>query len=160
MSALALHVEEYLAMRRSVGYALRQEGRMLASFVECMERRGITRLTLEAELGWATAPQHASPTWWSKRLTVVRGFATYLKSVDPDTEVPPRGLLASRSSRTTPYLFSAAQIAALMAAARRLGCPLRSATFETLIGLMATTGMRTGEAIALDRADVDLADGY
>jgi integrase/recombinase XerD len=159
MSTFSRSAEEYLAMRRGVGYALVQEGRMLASFVEYMERRDITRLTLQAALGWATEPRHASPTWWAKRLSVVRGFASYLQTIDEDTEVPPKGLLASRSSRRTPYLFSPAQIAALMAAARGLACPLRAATFETLIGLMAVTGLRTGEAMALDRADVDLTEG-
>jgi integrase len=94
-----------------------------------------------------------------KRLTVVRGFAAYLATVEQDTEVPPKGLLASRASRTTPYLFSPAEITALMAAARRLSSPLRAATFEALIGLLAVTGLRTGEAMALDRVDVDLAEG-
>ena len=146
-------------MRRSVGYALRQEGHMLASFVEYLERRGATHVTIEAALGWASAPAHASPTWWAKRLAVVRGFAAYLKTVEEDTEVPPKGLLSSRASRTTPYLFTPEQITALMVAARALTCPLRAATFEALIGLMAVTGLRTGEAMALDRADVDLAQG-
>ena len=159
MTALAQSAEDYLTMRRGVGYALRQEGRMLASFVGYVEDRGIAHVTVEAALGWATAPAQASPTWWAKRLTVVRGFATYLKTVDEDTEVPPKALLPNRASRTTPYLFSPAEITALMAAARRLPSPLRAATFEALIGLMAVTGARTGEAMALDRTDVDLAQG-
>jgi integrase len=159
MNALARSAEDYLAMRRGVGYALRQEGRMLAGFVGYLADRGIAHVTIEAALGWATAPAHASPTWWSKRLAVVRGFAAYLKTLDEDTEIPPKGLLSSRTSRTTPYLFSPAEIAALMGAARRLPSPLRAATFEALIGLMAVTGLRTGEAMALDRADVDLANG-
>jgi integrase/recombinase XerD len=159
MSALRRSVEDYLAMRRAVGYALRQEGRMLLSFVGYLERRGIARVTIQAALEWATEPAHASPTWWAKRLAVVRGFAAYLKTVGEDTEVPSRGLGPSRPSRTTPYLFSPAQIAAIMAAARRLASPLRAATFEALIGLMAVTGLRTGQAMALDRADVDLGEG-
>ena len=159
MSALARSVQDYLAMRRSVGYALRQEGRMLADFVGYCEHRGITGVTIEAALGWASAPAQASPTWWAKRLAVVRGFAAHLKTIQEDTEVPPKGLLPSRAVRTTPYLFSAAEITALMAAARGLPSPLRALTFETLIGLMALTGLRTGEAMALNRADVDLAEG-
>jgi len=159
MSALARSAEDYLAMRRGVGYMLAQEGRMLADFVGYLTDRGIAHVTVEAALGWATAPTHASPTWWAKRLAVVRGFAVYLQTVDEDTEVPPKGLLPGRTSRTTPYLFSPAEITALMGAAGRLPSPLRAATFEALIGLMAVTGLRTGEAMALDRADVDLADG-
>lgn len=146
-------------MRRSVGYTLRQEGRMLADFVGYCERRGITRVTTEAALGWATEPTSASPTWWATRLGVVRGFAAHLKTMEVDTEVPPKGLLPGRTSRMAPYLFSPAEITALMAAARALAHPLRAASFEALIGLMAITGLRTGEAMTLDRADVDLEEG-
>jgi integrase len=159
MSALARSAQDYLGMRRSVGYALRQEGRMLADFVGYCERRGLTRVDTEAALGWATEPSSASPTWWATRLAVVRGFAAHLKTVEADTEVPPKGLLPSRASRLTPYLFSSAEITALMVAARALAHPLRAASFEALIGLMAITGLRTGEAMALDRADVDLEEG-
>lgn len=159
MSALARAAQDYLALRRGVGYALRQEGRMLAGFVGYCEHRGITRVTTEAALGWATLPAHASPSWWARRLAVVRSFAAHLKTVEEDTEVPPQGLLPSRACRTTPYLFSPAEITALMAAACALAHPLRAASFETLIGLMAITGMRTGEAMALDRADADLDAG-
>jgi integrase len=159
MSTLARSARAYLEMRRSVGYALRQEGRMLADFVGYCEGRGITRVTTEVAFGWATEPASASPTWWAKRLGVVRGFAAHLKTVEKDTEIPPKGLLPGRASRMTPYLFSPAEITALMAAAHALAHPLRAASFETLIGLMAVTGLRTGEAMALDRADVDLEEG-
>lgn len=123
-------------MRRSVGYAPRREGRMLADFVGYLEHRGTTEITIKAAARWASAPARASPTWWAKRLAVVRGFAAHLKTVQQDTEVPPKGLLASRTSRTTPYLFSPEQITALMTAARGLPSLLRAVTFETLIGLM------------------------
>ncbi|MGH3623263.1 MAG: tyrosine-type recombinase/integrase [Sciscionella sp.] len=159
MSALARSAQDYLAMRRGVGYALRQEGRMLAGFVGYLADRDIAHVTIEAALGWATAPANASPIWWAKRFAVVRGFAAYLATLDEDTEVPPKGLLPSRTSRTTPYLFCPAEITRLMAAARGLRSPLRAATFEALIGLMAVTGLRTGEAMALDRPDVDLVSG-
>lgn len=159
MSALTRAAQDYLAMRRSVGYTLHQEGRMLAQFVGYCEHRGLTRITTEAALGWATEPTHASPSWWARRLAVIRGFAAHLKTVEQDTEVPPQGLLPRRACRRTPYLFSPAEIIVLMAAARGLAHPLRAASFETLIGLMAITGMRTGEAMALDRADTDLDAG-
>jgi integrase/recombinase XerD len=159
MSTLRGSVEDYLTLRRSVGYALRQEGRMLTSFVDHLEARGLAQVTVQAALGWARQPEQASPAWWARRLAVVRGFAAYLKTIDEATEVPPAGLLPRRSSRPTPYLYSPAEIAALMAAASRLASPPRAATFETLIGLMAVTGLRTGEAMNLDRPDVDLAEG-
>lgn len=159
MSALGQRAKEYLALRRGLGYALRQEGRMLASFVGDLDRRGATRVTVDTALTWATAPAGASPTWWAKRLSVVRGFARYLQTLDADTEVPPAGLLTRRDDRATPYLYSPAEIAALIGAASCLGHELRAATFTTLVGLMAATGLRTGEAMRLDRDNVALDDG-
>ena len=90
---------------------------------------------------------------------MVRGFARHLHVIDPGHEVPPPGLLPGRSHRATPYLYSDADIAALMAAARGFRSPLRAATFETLVGLLAVTGLRIGEALRLDRDDVDLVEG-
>jgi integrase len=90
---------------------------------------------------------------------MVRGFAAYLETLNPATEVPPRSLLPGRSRRATPYLFSDDEVQGLMAAAGALRTPLRAATYATLIGLLAVTGMRVGEAIRLDRADVDLLEG-
>jgi integrase/recombinase XerD len=152
-------VQDYLALRRSLGYQLRQESRLLAGLAGYLQARGLDRVTVEAAVGWATQPEAASPAWHARRLAAVRGFAAYLATINPASEVVPRGLLPGRTSRTTPYLYSPAQIQALMAAARRLACPLRAATFETFIGLMAATGLRTGEAMALNRADADLGDG-
>ncbi|KXX62319.1 tyrosine-type recombinase/integrase [Rhodococcus sp. LB1] len=158
MSTLRAAADDYLAMRRALGYQLRQEGRILASFVDHLEHHGLTRITIEAALAWATEPEHADPIWWAKRLTVVRGFAGYLRAWDERTEVPPAGLLSKGVRRRTPYLYSPAQIVAVMGAARRLDSPLRAATFETFVGLMAATGLRTGEAMGLDRDDVHLDD--
>jgi integrase len=151
--------EDYLALRRSLGYKLRQEEQLLASLASCLQSRGLDRVTVTAALGWAAQPEHASPAWHAKRLSAVRGFASYLATINPASEVLPRGLLPHRASRTTPYLYSPAQVRALMAAASQLACPLRAATFEAFIGLMAATGLRTGEAMALDRTDVDLSEG-
>jgi integrase/recombinase XerD len=104
-------------------------------------------------------PQNASPVWAAQRLTMVRGFARYLQAVDPATQVPPVGVLPARTRRVTPYIYSDAEVAALMTAARMLRSPLKAATFETLIGLLAVTGMRGSEAMALDRGDLDTAAG-
>ena len=159
MSALHRSAGDYLAMRRAAGYQLRQAGRLLASFTGYLERRGMTRVTTEAALAWATEPADADPAWWAKRLAVVRGFARHLATMDRQTEIPPAGLIPRRDRRSIPYLYSSGQVTALMGAAQRLACPLRAATFETLIGLMAVTGLRTGEAMNLDRGDVDHGDG-
>ncbi len=159
MTALDRAVEDYLALRRSLGYKLRQEEQLLASLASCLQSRGLDRVTVAAALGWATQPEHANRAWHAKRLSAVRGFAAYLATINPASEVLPRGLLPGRASRPAPYLYSPQQVRALMVAASRLACPLRAVTFETFIGLMAATGMRTGEAMALDRADVGLSEG-
>lgn len=97
--------------------------------------------------------------WWAYRLSAVRGFATYLHALDPAHQVPAADLLPQRPHRANPYLYSDAEITALIAATATLRTPLRRAMFATLIGLLAVTGIRVGEAIALDRADLDLTAG-
>jgi len=159
MSAMREAAEEYLAMRRGLGYKLRPEGRLLRQFAGFLEGRDLAHLTAGAALEWATLPRDADPSWWAARLTVVRVFARYLAVTDERTEVPPEDLLPRQERRTTPYLYSPGQIAALMRAAGALASPLRASTFGSFIGLMAVTGLRTGEAMGLDRDQVDLAEG-
>lgn len=159
MSAMREAAEEYLAMRRGLGYKLLAEGRLLRQFAGFLEERGLAHLTAGAALEWATLPRDADPSWWAARLTAVRVFARYLAVTDERTEVPPEDLLPRQEQRTTPYLYSPGQIAALMRLAGALASPLRASTFESFIGLMAVTGLRTGEAMGLDRDKVDLAEG-
>jgi len=157
MTALCEAAGRYLAIRRGLGYKLKIEGRMLGQFVGFCDARGLEHVTVAAALAWATAPADADMSWWAARLTVVREFARFLAAFDERTEIPPTDLLPrTADDRIQPYLYSPAEIAALLKAARDLAHPLRAATFETLIGLMATTGIRTGEAMGLDREDADL----
>jgi len=97
--------------------------------------------------------------WWHQRLAIVAGFARYLQGSDPRHEVPSSDLLPAKFRRAIPYLYSEEQISALMAAAREIASPLKAATYETLIGLLSVTGMRIGEAVGLDRDDVELSEG-
>jgi integrase/recombinase XerD len=159
MSALADAVPDYLAVRRALGFKLSAAGQLLPGFVAWCEQAGIEWLTPEAAVAWAREPVGAGPVWWGKRMEVVRGFARYLHAQDPRHAVPPADLLPAPACRATPYLYSAADIAALLAAAQALPHPLRAATYATLVGLLAATGMRIGEAIRLDRADVDFSEG-
>jgi integrase/recombinase XerD len=159
MSGLRDHLADYLALRRGLGFKLERPGQLLAGFVGYLEQAGAATVTTGHALAWATAPAGADPSWWRLRLAAVRPFAGYLAPLIPGTEVPPRGLLPGPvSRRAVPYLYSAAEITALMTAAGAIRTPLRAATCQTLIGLLAATGMRVGEAIGLDRADID-ADG-
>jgi integrase len=158
MTTLRDWVDRYLALRRGVGYKLKIEGRMLGQFVVFCDARGIEHVTVTAALAWATTPAGADMSWWAARLTVIREFARFLAAFDDHTEIPPTNLLPrTGGDRTQPYLYSPAEITALVKAARTLTHPLRAATFEAFIGLMAVTGIRTGEAMGLDREDVDLA---
>ena len=150
---------EYLAVRRALGYRLQRDEKLLPDFIGFLRRADAERITSELALRWAIQPATAQPAWWRSRLTIVRGFARYLHATDPDSEIPPQDLLKARRPRITPYLYSPGEIDALMAASGALKPALRAATFQTVIGLMSVTGMRIGEAIALNRVDVDLQDG-
>ena len=119
MSRLSLLADEYLQTRRAFGYKLTSQARILSGFVRYLDEAGATRITVETALGFATQPAEAHPIWWTRRLSVVRGFATYVQAIDPTTEIPPTGLLAQRAPRAVPYLYTPAEIATLMAAARR-----------------------------------------
>jgi integrase/recombinase XerD len=156
---LAQHLEDYLAMRHALGFKLRDYDHWLGQFVAYLDRISATTITIESALAWVTQPAGARPKWLAMRLTMVRGFARYLAGIDSATEVPSTQLLPDPRSRATPFIYSPSDIAALMTAAQvGTGMPLAAPTYRTLIGLLAVTGMRLGEAIGLDRDDVDLDD--
>ena len=158
MNALHEAAEDYLRIRRALGFKLENAGRLLPQFLDYLESVGAETITSEHALRWATLPSDANPVWWGVRLTAVRGFARYLQTIDPAAELPPRAVLpvGTGRRRPTPYIYSDAEIAALMTAAGGWLPRLSAATMQTLIGLLAVTGMRIGEAIRLDRADLDL----
>ncbi len=149
-------VEEYLAMRRSLGYKLQGDGRMLLDFADRLDSTGQATITVAAALAWATEPRNAAPNHRHRRLAVVRCFARHLSAFDPTCEIPPPGLLVAHSHRPTPYLYSPAEIAALVHAASTIAAPLPAATHQAMISLIAASGLRLGEALALNRGDVDL----
>jgi integrase/recombinase XerD len=150
---------DYLRLRRQLGFEMPQDGRLLAGFVAFLERAGVERITTELALDWARLPADAHPHYWRQRMSVVRGFARHLATIDPASEVPSKDLLPGTRQRLAPHIYTEQEIAALIAAAGRLSPPLRAARHQTLIGLLAVTGMRPGEALALDRRDVDLRHG-
>jgi integrase/recombinase XerD len=159
VTPLRAALEDYLRIRRSLGFKLEVDGKMLEQFIAFLERTGATRVTTELALDWAKLPRDAHPYHWRKRLGVVRLFARYLVTIDPRTDIPSKDLLPATRRRLAPYIYSPAEIAALMSAARALSPPSRAATIETLIGLLAATGLRLGEALSIDRDDIDLDDG-
>src|ERR1700730_6582102 len=159
MIALDEAVKDYLGVRRALGYKLEAHGHALVDFVAYLEASGASTVTTELAVAWATQPTKASPVRWAQRLTMVRGFARHVKALDPDTEVPPPALLPYRCRRVEPYMYSDADVTALMAAARSLPSPQRAAIYGTVVGLMAVTGMRIGEVVRLDRDHVDRDEG-
>ena len=156
MTALSRAAGDYLTLRRSLGHKLDDAGRLLPRFIDYLDREGIEVITIEAALTWAQRPD-ADPgsTVRARRLTVARGFARPMAGIDPRTQIPSAGLIACRQRRRPPFIFTDADITAVMAQARGLRWPLAAATHETLIGLLAATGMRVGEALRLDQAGID-----
>ncbi len=158
MISLRKAVENYLTMRRSLGFKLRDMGYNLRHFVSFMEQQRASIITTELALRWAQQPQDVQPAQWAARLSFVRSFARYWSATDPRTEIPPTGLLPYRTKRATPYIYSNDEVQQLLKAARNLppSTGLRPWTYYSLFGLMAVTGMRISEVIRLDHADVNL----
>jgi integrase/recombinase XerD len=132
MSSLRDALADYLQIRRRLGFEMPQDGRLLEAFVTFLERAGAERITTELALQWARIPTHAHPHYWRQRLSVVRGFARHLATIDPASEVPSVDLLPGHRPRIAPYIYTEAEIAALMAAAGRLTPLLRAARHQTL----------------------------
>jgi integrase len=153
-------VQEYLAFRRTLGFALGTAGQELLLFARYAERTGHRGpVTTELAVRWAQLPAQASPAYWAWRLQAVRLFAQHRALEDPRTEVPPAGLLGPTYRRGQPHIYSPDEVAALLRAARTLRRRMRPHTCGTLFGLLASTGLRVGEALALKREHVDLEVG-
>lgn len=159
MSALEGHLADYLAMRRALGYKLERAGKLLPQLVRFLQAAGASTVTAELAIAWARLPEGARPQYLAQRLAIARGFAAYLRTIDPTTEVPPSGVFPAKRFRPAPYIWSEADVCRLVEQAGTLRPRLRAATYATLFGLLAATGMRLGEAIGLERDDVDLQQG-
>jgi len=161
MSVLARHLDDYLRLRRMLGHKLDSAARQLPWFVEYLDATDNEYVTVTAALAWALDRDWpAGSTVPGHRMMDVRGFARYLAGIDPRTEVPPPGLIRIPRTWRPPFIYSDEDVLALMDQARRsIREPLRAATYETLLGLLATTGLRIGEALRLDGDDLNVADG-
>ena len=160
MSALSDAARDYLRLRNRLGHGLAEYHRELPRFVAALDAAGLPTVTVAAALAWAQErgvdPVSSVP---ARRMTIARGFARYLAGIDARTEVPPPGLIAGPQRWRPPFIYSPDDIAMLLAHARRLRQPMPAATHETLVGLLAVTGIRVGEALRLDRGDIDWACG-
>jgi integrase len=152
---LAKSARQYLRLRRALGFKLEHAGLYLPEFVAFLAAHRRSVITTDLALRWAKQPATSLPVSWAERLGAIRGFARYHRALDPRTEVPPSDLIPRGGRRPRPYIYTGREIVTLMQAARRLSYPLQAATYETVIGLLAATGMRIGEARALDDGDID-----
>ena len=161
MSALEQALTDYLRLRRSLGHALAEAGWLLPGFVAYLDAHGSPTVTIESALAWVQqTPTGQGTSVGARRMTAVRGFARYLAGIDAATEVPPMGLMPHRQRWRRPFIYSPADIDTVIERARSsIVSPLRATTYVTLIGLLAASGLRIGEAITLDRGDVDWAQG-
>jgi integrase/recombinase XerD len=151
-------VQEYLALRRRLGFALVHDGRLLLDFAGQLDAHAQPTITTAAALAWATGSQDTSAAQQSRRLAIVRTFARHLNALDPDCQIPPPGLLPAHRHRPTPYIYTAEEIAALIHAAGTIAAPLPAATTQTMVRLLAASGLRLGEALGLGRTDVDIEE--
>jgi integrase len=161
MNELRAGIADYLELRRSLGFKLKKDERLLSDFAAFMERRGATRITSKLALAWAQRPETTDPNYLAGRLRAIRSFARYRVLTDPRTEIPPTDLLPQRSS-FQPHLFGQEEITRLLAASlqRRRGAkPISRWSRYAIFGLLSVTGMRVGEALNLDLEDVDLDNG-
>lgn len=160
VTTLGRAVEDYLALRRALGFAQKEDAPQLRAFARFLEGHGASHITLHLAMCWAQLSP-AGPARWATRLGWVRRLALHLSASDAKTEIPPPGLLPSAHRRKQPYLYTDVEVRKLLAVAQRLPSRtgLRPAAYSILIGLLAVTGLRSSEVIAIDGPDVDLADG-
>lgn len=151
-------LKDYLAMRRKLGFKMKKHQEILPSFITFFQNQKDQYLTTKLALKWAREPKNTDPAWWTERLSMLRGLAAYWKTIDPRTEVPSLHILLPQYKRPTPHIYSDQEVAQILALAEKL--PTKdSYTYWTLYGLLLATGMRIGEALALDNKDVDLEQG-
>jgi integrase len=161
MSTMHEVLAQYIGMRRALGAKLREPAVRLSQFVDFLKNQGAEFITTELALRWAMQPKHAERATWARRLSIVRRFAMWLHAADPRTQVPPHRLIGGRGRRNPPHIYTDDELQRLIAEAFRLRSRkrLRAHTYTTLIGLLAATGLRPGEVLALTRSDVDLQNG-
>jgi integrase/recombinase XerD len=161
MKDLTKAVEDYVALRRALGFKMVEVSHSLVEFVKFARGERASRITVDLAVRWATRSRSVQPCRWATRLRIVRQFAEYVSTIDSKTEIPPRDLLLGKYQRKPPYLYADEEIRRLLAEAREMRSPtgLRAWTYWTLLGLLTVTGMRLGETLALDRNDVDLREG-
>ncbi len=158
MSNLSVHLKNYLKLRQGLGFKMHNAGMFLRNFVRFVEAKHAYFITTKLALQWASQPQNIQTVQRAYRLGIVRRFAEYVSAIDPRTEVPPPKLLPCRIRRRTPHLYTQGEVLRLIEAAHQIdpSNQIKGPSLGTLLGLLATTGLRVSEALALDCEDIDL----
>jgi integrase len=164
MNTLRKVLQEYLALRRGLGFKMHDAGRVLPRFVTFMEERQAPHITIRLALEWVQQAKAVQPAERARRLCFIRGFARHRSATDPLTEIPAAELLPHPSTRARPYLYTEQEVQSLLEAALQLptawpSTPLRPWVFYCLLGLLSVTGLRISEALDLKLDDVDLEQG-
>jgi integrase len=164
MNTLRQAVQDYLTLRRGLGFKLHGAGKGLLDFVAFMEQHHASYITQALALTWAQQSLNLLPASWAQRLSFVRGFARHRSASDPRTQIPSQGLLPFQPKRARPYLYSGDEIRGLLRAALKMPCrykrtELQPWTYYCLFGLLSVSGLRLGEARNLELKDVDLNTG-
>lgn len=161
MNTLRQAMNEYLALRQALGFKMHETSRQLPKFIDFLDDQGVSFITTDLAVRWATQGLATQPAEWAGRLRFVRVFARYRIATDPRTQIPPTELLPYRAQRASPYIYNDDEIKQLMQAANKLSpsTGLRPHTYVTAFGLLAITGMRISELVTLDDEDADLVHG-
>ena len=160
MKKIQKGIKEYIGMRQALGFELEHAERRLLDFVSFMQEERVSYITKEIAVKWAKKPKNASPSWWAKRLSLVRGFAKYWSAIDTRTEIIPVDLLPAKFERRIPYIYTKEEIDKLLGATKNLSSKigLRPLTYYTLFGLISVTGLRISEAVSIKSENVDLKE--
>lgn len=156
MTELNIYLNEYLQLRRTLGYKLKYPGMILPQFISYLETAGTEIITTELAISWARLRHNVQPILLAKRLGAVRGFAKYMQAIDKTHEVPPRDVFGASQQRPVPYLWSNADIKRLMQGTEKIKPVMLGVSCKTLFGLLSASGMRIGEALSLELDDVNL----
>ena len=161
MKPLEQALNDYVSVRRSLGFRFQTPAILLRSFVVFLQAEGASHITRELALRWALQPAKVQPSTWTARLGMVRRFAIWCSATEPLTEIPPADLLPHPYRRKPPHIFSDEEIERLLRKTQQLPSPkgLRAHTFTTLFGLLMVTGMRVSEALGLEKPDIDFDHG-
>jgi len=161
MKTLTKTLADYLRLRKSLGFKLKDASQALPKFVSFLNRRRARFITTSLAVRWAVEPQTTKKGYWAQRLSMTRGFAKYLSGLDSRTEIPPAGILPYGNRRRKPHIYTGEEVGKLLRATRKGRCAgkIGADTYATVFGLLSATGLRLGEALNLDDTDVDLNTG-